>query len=127
MGKRLTKEEERSQDFCEVIKNASIPLSFAVVWKKSRTWGYCPHLYNSRRERVASMSGCGYDKLSAVLAAVLHPLGATEQARLDIHGQSGGGLPAVRDALARHGWVLTHVHDGPIEDGFTIARKEGES
>jgi len=65
------------------IKIVSLEISIAIDWKKSNTWGNNPHaearIYatdqngkNHNEYFTASASGCGYDKLSSVIASALN-------------------------------------------------------
>jgi hypothetical protein len=56
-------------------------ITFSIEWKKSRMWGYNPHLTakcyhkdNTYTEVTATASGCGYDKESQVIADAFNQL-----------------------------------------------------
>jgi hypothetical protein len=110
----MTTVEKRAFEACRTIKEFGA-LSFSVVWVKSNTWGMCPRI-EWRGKKAAYASGCGYDKLSAVLVDFLHPLVP------ELAGCSGAGVSSVADRLAKHGWMLIHEYDGQREDGFSIRR-----
>ena len=99
------------------------PVQIAIVWRHSRTWGLCPRL-EWGREKIAYANGCGYDKLSTVLADVLRWLPDIDHNK--IAGTMGAGESGVRQALAEYGYTLTHVYDGRHEDAFTLTRNRKE-
>lgn len=110
------KMEKRAAEACEdYTRNGGG--SFTVDWKKSATWGNCPRI-DYRGEKAAYASGCGYDKLSAVLVEYLGWL-APEGQRLS---GSGAGVRTVQDNLRVFGWELVHDYDGNREDGFTLKK-----
>lgn len=92
-------------------------MDFAVYWAKSNVWGLRPRI-EWHGKKAARASGCGYDKLSAVLVDFLHPLVP------EVAGCSGAGVGSVIQRMAEHGWKLEHVYEGKTEDGFRIARIE---
>lgn len=55
-------------------------IAITVMWKKSVTWGYCPRataevkFHNGKFEKDDNFyaSGCGYDKLSTVIAEIFN-------------------------------------------------------
>ncbi len=55
-------------------------ITMSITWRKSRTWGYNPHLEGRVRlanggweyEKDISCGGCGYDKESTVMADFLN-------------------------------------------------------
>ena len=110
----MSKTEERAQRACAYIKEAG-SLDFSVIWKRSATWGRTAGIY-WHGSKAAYASGCGYDKLSAVVAEFLYPLVGRNLGM-------GCGIPTVQERLAKHGWKLEYVYDGEWEDGFRI-RKE---
>lgn len=91
--------------------------AFCVVWKKSRTWGNCPSISDLNGEKAAHASGCGYDKLSAVVCEFLAWLSPSGYLKT-----GGAGIRATIQELAGLGWELEHTYDGNSEDGFTIRR-----
>ena len=116
---KLTVMEKRATAACGKIKDYG-SYDFQVIWKKSCTWGWCPSIYY-RGKKAAYASGCGYDKLSAVLCDFLAPLIPEDS---DFRGLgSGAGLSTVQSRLDELGWTLEHVYDGRNEDGFRITRK----
>ena len=108
--------EQRAYVACQSIKAGNLT-QFAVTWSKSRTWGLCPRI-EYRGEKAAHASGCGYDKLSAVLAMFLMWLDDREAG--SVGGCGGAGVREVQTRLAAIGWKLTHSYDGKAEDGFEI-------
>lgn len=107
--------QKRAARACAEIEEQGYGVIF-VEWRKSRVYGYCPCiLYH--REKAAYASGCGYDKLSAVLAEYLEPLVP------GIERCSGAGETSIIEFLAEHGWELKHTYSGNTEDGFTLTRK----
>lgn len=124
----LTKTERSAKEWADNVREVcarqpDYAARLGLVWRKSRTWGFCPSLETLSGERIAYASGCGYDKESAALANGLRFLGATEQEQGRIHGRGGCGLGPLTETLAELGWILTKVHNGRTEDGFTVARK----
>ena len=74
--------------------------------------------------KCCNISGCGYDKLSAALASVLcflFPVGTEEYNQVISLG--GCGVPAVRDTLAKHGWILQATASGKTYDVFDLSRR----
>ena len=110
----MTTMERRAQEACQRIE-ANGSMDFAVYWARSSTWGLCPRI-EWHGKKAAHASGCGYDKLSAVLADFLHPLVP------EVGGLGGAGVGSVIRRMAAHGWKLEHVYEGSTEDGFTITK-----
>ena len=110
----MTTMEKRAFKACREIKQFG-EVSFSVIWGKSNTWGLCPRI-EWQGKKAAYASGCGYDKLSAVLVDFLHHLVP------ELSGCSGAGVSSVANRLAEHGWILIHEYDGKTEDGFRIRR-----
>ena len=94
--------------------------TFAVDWKKSRTWGRTASV-NVRGGRAALASGCGYDKLSACVVEYLSEAPAPELVAA-IRGCGGSGIRNVIDKARAAGWNLEHVHDGNTVDVFRLSR-----
>lgn len=112
---RLTVMQKRAKDACgEIVRYGS--MNFSVEWCKSSTWGRCPRIMH-QGEKAAHASGCGYDKLSAVLAEFL-----TWLVPDGLPGCSGAGVRTVQDKLKAAGWMLEHLYDGKWEDGFRISK-----
>lgn len=111
---RMSLIEKRAERACSFIKQEG-SLDFSVVWKRSSTWGRTASIY-WHGSKAAFASGCGYDKLSAVVAAFLYPLVGTG----DIG--SGAGISTVQQRLAERGWNLEHMYEGQWEDGFRISK-----
>lgn len=114
MNIKLTAMEKRAKAFCDEIKQRG-HVDFAVLWKKSATWGSCPSI-TYRGCKIAHASGCGYDKLSAVLHHALKFL-SDDWTHCGGHGES-----AVIEECKRHGWALKCVYDGNMEKGYTLER-----
>ena len=112
--RKLTTMEKRAKSACDAIRAGNLTC-FGVEWVKSRTWGNCPRIMH-RGEKAAHASGCGYDKLSAVLCDFLADL---VPGGIPFHG---AGVSSVIDFLAKHGWELKHTYDGKSEDAFEIRR-----
>lgn len=98
-----------------------IPVTFSVVWTRSRIWGLCPSVY-FRNEKCAYESGCGYDKLSAALCEFLRWLPGIPGNEL---GSAGAGFCTLQEELLRHGWVLEEVHRGKMEDVYRVSTSKG--
>lgn len=116
MKPRLTTLERRAYAACDEIKRYAASgdaFHFAVWWKRSRDYGLCP-VINYQGKKAAYCSGCGYDKLSAVVVEFLAPLCP------GVDLGHGAGIPWVREKLASCGWQLVHKYDGKTEDAFSI-------
>lgn len=94
--------------------------SFAVIWSRSNTWGFCPRI-DYHGEKAAHASGCGYDKLSAVVSEFLHHLAPS------VRGTGGAGIQTVQSRARVDGWELSHDYNGKQEDGFTLRRVDPAS
>ena len=125
MKTKLTTLERRAAAMCERIRQACqhpgevFPVT--VEWAKSSTWGSCPRV-EYHGEKVAHASGCGYCKLSTVLADALHWLGDTDEQRHSIACAGGAGVGTVRARLADAGWQLNDISSGKTFDCFTVER-----
>lgn len=117
---KLTVTQKRAKAALSVLTETGTTHHFQVIWKKSRTWGFCPSI-SYRGAKAAHASGCGYDKLSGVLAEYLSQL-PDQKAANAVARCGGAGLNSVVSALAEHGWKLVHTYDGNSEDGFTIEK-----
>jgi hypothetical protein len=123
--KRLTKTEQAARDFCASLEGyeSGYAVPFRVIWTKSRTWGNCPSVETMGETRLAYVSGCGFDKLSAGLSQVLCFLpGLTEAQAHAIERANSAGFPAIVRACREAGWELVQTYSGKTEDGFTIRR-----
>lgn len=75
--KHLANVNQKNEDkfgMCDVKR-----IELDITWKKSRTWGYCPHCEyevwmqdETFHHGTTSASGCGYDKHSTVIANVFN-------------------------------------------------------
>jgi len=110
----MTKLEKRAKEACDEYARRGEG-SFAVIWAKSSTWGLCPRI-EWRGEKAAHASGCGYDKLSAVVAEYLSPLVP------EVGFRGGAGINSVIDCMKEYGWELKHTYDGKTEDGFELTK-----
>jgi len=90
----------------ESMENQPIPnrLTIVVTWKKSRMWGCNPHAvarayYNNSHRGTfkATAGGCGYDKLSTVVA--------------DVMNQSLGGVLL---------YAMKQIKSGKVEQPYAI-------
>lgn len=131
---RLSKAERVAKRVCEYMAepaNALSEWSFGIEFRPSRTWGTVPTI-EWGGEKVASASGCGYDKESACLVDFLRFLpglnrvpyqgSTTGETYVELCKASGAGVRSVIQLLAESGWTLTQVYTGKREDGFTIRR-----
>ena len=102
----MTKKEQAAAYFCTIVKATTpeIGLEFTVNWRNHPIWGRCPSI-RWCGDLIASAQGCGYDKLSAVLADAFTSLVP------DICSQSGAGFASIREYLQQHGWKLTCVNE----------------
>jgi hypothetical protein len=90
-----------------------------VTWHRNRTWGNCPRLeYNGQEGQ--SVTGCGFDKLSTVLANALGGLSDSVEGRKAIEGTAAAGLSATRKALEAQGWGITTTASGQTFDCFEV-------
>jgi len=115
--KRLTTTEQRQKTFADNL-TANGGGTINIEWRKSRDYGYCPAVLNYRGEKIAYASGCGYNKLSAVLVEALSFL-LPDRA---LAGCSGAGERSVTDRLADHGWKLERTANGNTFDSFHLSR-----
>lgn len=130
---KLTTMEKRAVEMCAAIKSALDPamnpnstFSFGIEWRRSAMWRFNPVIL-WHGEKACCVTGCGFDKLSQALADVLHPLGKDEDERHKIAATGGCGESSVVEALARAGYALCKVADGPSYDGYLLRRlREGE-
>lgn len=119
---RLTRAEKAAQwmcaDFRAKYEPGDGPL-IVVKWAKSRTWGKCPRI-TYQGETVAHASGCGYDKLSTVLANALQYLGRSDDERRAIASTYGAGVSSVKAALLRNGWDLREGYCDSDTDVYSL-------
>lgn len=122
---KLTTMEKRAAAMCAEIKSwltrPGEVYPVAVEWARSRMMGHCPRI-EYRREKVAHASGCGYCKLSTVLADALCHLAETEDARQRVASAGGAGENTVRERLREIGWDLVSTASGPDFDNYHITR-----
>jgi hypothetical protein len=112
-----TKMEKRAAEFAtENLDGATI----AVIWNKNRTWGTVPVIKNWSGEVVARASGCGYDKLSAVLTDLLMFLPVENNE--EIARCSNAGFSSLARALENQGWNIQQTYCGRTEDAFKLTR-----
>jgi hypothetical protein len=119
MKTKLTTLEKRALAFCNEIRSSGGPYPINVEWKKSPTWGLCPSI-RSGGEKIAHASGCGYCKLSTVLAAALCFITGDPENPARLSG--GAGVPVVTQRLKELGWDLRCVASSGTFDGFTITK-----
>jgi hypothetical protein len=119
MKTKLRPIEKRALAFCNEIRSSGGPYPINVEWKKSSTWGLCPSI-RSRGEKIAHASGCGYCKLSAVLAEALCFITGDPENPARLSG--GAGVSVVTQRLKELGWDLQRVANGDTFDGFTITK-----
>jgi hypothetical protein len=113
---RLTKLEQRASNACaRFVENGRG--SFQVFWVTSRTWGNVPHI-NWHGEKASIASGCGYDKLSTVVAYFLQYLPNAP----DVTRHAGAGIRSLQDYLLTVGWRLEYTYNGRAEDGFELTK-----
>lgn len=111
--------EKRAKALCERINTCGESVIFSVDWKRSKMWGRTPSLsYNG--EKICIASGCGYDKLSALLSDTLQHLSP------DIKCTSGAGVNATTRELARHGYSLRHICNDKKYNAFQIEKIDEE-
>jgi len=116
---RLTKMEQRAHNACAYFEESEHG-SFQVIWKKSRTWGTIPSIsWHGGKASIAS--GCGYDKLSTVVAYFLQYLKGTP----DVTRYAGVGISSLQAYLLSVGWRLNYTYNGESEDGFELIKIQG--
>ena len=93
--------------------DAGQPITLRIEWRKNRTWGLCPAALWVG-QRIAYASGCGYDKLSAVLDDVLHFLAPNAK------HTAGAGPSATMEAAKAAGWDLQRDYCGTREESWTF-------
>lgn len=99
------------------------PNVFTVEWRKSSMWGRIAVICNHYGEKVAEASGCGYDKLSAVIADYLMwaPfISAEDSSRIAHLGGTGyGNLQSViNESTALE---IKQLSSGKFSDTFQVA------
>ena len=112
-------------------------LDISIEWKKSSTWGMNPHaeltVYskNGYARYKATASGCGYCKLSAVMADVLNQSLSLRKLILnndrlvyglrDTYFSSGGvGVSTLQNAFDCLGLKLKQTATGKTFDAFAV-------
>jgi len=121
--RKFTTLEKRAIESLKPIRDGEYTTyHFEVRWVRSQQWGYNPSI-TTREGKAAHASGCGYDKLSAVLADFLRFLykPGTDEYRA-ICAKNSAGLSAVQDQLKELGWNLEQTFNGQVEDGFKLSR-----
>lgn len=124
-------------------------LDFRIDWKKSKVYGYNPKgklTTGDNRYSDNSVSGCGYDKLSACLANLLNydkgikkaliekiltsdkiPFGVNDrQGQLPLI-EDGTGESTIRTILNWLGYKLEDKHNTDIYDYYFYVPRETES
>lgn len=115
MKKRLNKKEKNAELLAEYFHERGGIVRLNVIWRKSRTWGYCPRVtWNGRDEPCAAPTGCGYDKESAALSEALQFVCPP------VRRCHGSGVPDVTRVLAEHGLSLRKVASGPTFDAYEL-------
>ena len=118
--RKLTTLEKRAWEFCvDLIRYEGG--QFTVEWKKSSMYGHCPSIEYSGA-KIAHAGGCGYCKLSAVLAEALAWLGTDSDQRLSIGRTQGAGVSAVQSALLAIGWKLEGIAGSKTSDTFKLTK-----
>ncbi len=121
---RKTHQELRIEAYCERLKNAvaASPENEAIViveWKHSRLYGRTPYVCYSDGTKVASVSGCGYDKESAVLALVLSHM-FDDDARHMVGVAAGTGFNSLARVISEHGYSLRRLVGGSCFDTYAL-------
>lgn len=99
------------------------PNVFTVEWRKSSTWGRIAVICNHHGEKVAEASGCGYDKLSAVIADYLMwaPFISTEDSAR-IAGLGGTGYGNLQSVINEStGLDIKQLSSGKTSDTFQVS------
>jgi hypothetical protein len=123
---KLNTTESRIQDFFlsqNLIQKSGGTIQLGVVFTSSRTWGNIPTVYTIGGIKLASASGCGYDKHSACLAYSLKWLferGTAEHGK--ISSCAGVGINSLCDALKECGYLLERTYYGKNEIGYNLTR-----
>jgi len=114
---------QRAIDYCETLKRYENDKTRIVVdWKKSRMYGYNPRIDDMYGQKMTSVSGCGYCKLSTALANVFQYLGDTEDERAQIARLAGSGEGPVIDGLSAIGWKLEKYYANKTTDVYTLSK-----
>lgn len=125
MKTKLTTCEKRAQEYCANLLEFGGG-TITVDWKKSAMYGLNPSIMH-HGGKCCSISGCGYDKLSAALASVLCFLFPLDSEAHSYIGSCGGmGERTVRDRLAEHGWKLESVASGKTYDVYQLSKIEAQ-
>lgn len=118
---KLTAMERRAAEFCADASRFDSTV-INVEWRKSSTWGLCPVIEHNGA-KVAYASGCGYCKLSAVLAETLRFLFEPgSEAFCAVQNCHGAGVGSVESALVAHGWKLETTASGKTFDSYRLTR-----
>lgn len=122
---KLTTIEKRAQGFCQTLLQYDGG-TINVGWKRSAMYGHTPVVMD-RGGKCTSISGCGYDKLSAALASVLcflFPVGCS--AYNEIASLGGCGENSVISKLASYGWNLERTASGSTFDCYRLSKASGK-
>lgn len=117
---RFGKLESRALEYCERLQDTGGD-SLTVEWRRNANGENVARI-ETWQGVAARASGCGYDKLSTVLAELLYWLGDTPEARRAIRLTGGAGESETIRALAAHGWHLECVARTKSTDRFTVRR-----
>jgi hypothetical protein len=129
---RKTHQELRIEAYCERLKNAIAASpeneAFVIVeWKDSRLYGRTPYVCYQDGTKVASASGCGYDKESAVLATVLSHLFPnddrlphSERPRYKVSYVGGQGFNSLARVMLEHGYSLRRLVGGSCFETYVL-------
>ena len=152
MSRRISKvfkTEKNKKSYMEKLEEAnSAPIldnvHIHVEWKKNRTWGWNPHatLEINGKTFVDRVSGCGYDKLSSVVACVLEKCPSFRRFKIEnwkkiknrlpeynsnyIHwnendifpcfGIDGSGISVLRQIVEAAGYTFEHYNHDKYEN-----------
>ena len=116
--RKLTTLEKRAKAMCDDLRRHE-GAHLTVEWKRSAMYGSNPSLEWCGAV-VARASGCGYCKLSTVLAESLRFLGRTDEEQMSIWRTGGAGVFSVQNALAAIRWTLEGVASSRTSDSYVL-------
>lgn len=111
MKTKLTPEQKEQRELIKKIESKKAQkevkqIDISIEWKKSRMWGYNPHLtakirhFDGTYTYISSKcSGCGYDKESTVIADVFNATLSYELYKIETLEGAPYGIHNYRDNL----------------------------
>lgn len=111
--------EKRALAFCQRVKERGYG---SFVCRKTRSKISNNLQGKAYGEKIACMTGCGYNKEAALLADVLRWMGETEKDWQTLWIVGEGGFHTIRGLLAPMGWDLLKEHESESGTIFRIER-----